>query len=149
MLSLNLPKYEAKIERNGEKLRIWDALRRRYVALTPEEWVRQHFLHFLIHYKNYPAALLGNEITLQLHGMKRRCDTVLYDRTTAPRMILEYKAPHIAINQKVFDQVSRYNLVLQVDYLVVSNGLEHYCCRMDYTNQSYSFLKEIPDYGML
>lgn len=149
MLSLNLPKYEAKIERKSEKVRIWDALRRRYVTLTPEEWVRQHFIHFLIGYKHYPSALLANEITLQLNGMKRRCDTVLYDRTMTPRMIIEYKAPHIAIDQKVFDQISRYNLVLRVDYLVVSNGLQHYCCRMNYSDQSYSFLREIPEYGTL
>lgn len=149
MLSLNLPKYEAKIERKSEKVRIWDALRQRYVTLTPEEWVRQHFIHFLIRYKHYPSALLANEITLQLNGMKRRCDTVLYDRTMTPRMIIEYKAPHIAIDQKVFDQISRYNLVLRVDYLVVSNGLQHYCCRMNYSDQSYSFLREIPEYDTL
>lgn len=149
MLSLNLPKYEAKFEKRGGKTQIWDVLRRRYVSLTPEEWVRQHFIHYLTIHKGYPAPLLANEVTLLLHGMKRRCDTILYDRTPAPRMILEYKAPHIAISQKVFDQISRYNLVLRVDYLIVSNGIEHYCCKMDYVNQSYSFLEQIPDYQAL
>ncbi len=149
MFSLNLPKYEVKIERKEEKTQIWDFLRRRYVALTPEEWVRQHFLHFLTTYKEYPSSLLANEVTLQLNGMRRRCDTVLYDRTPAPQMIIEYKAPHIPINQKVFDQISRYNLVLRVDYLIVSNGMEHYCCKMDYSRQSYQFLNEIPDYKLL
>ncbi len=149
MLSLNLPKYEVKVERRGEKAYIWDSLRRQYIALTPEEWVRQHFVQFLVTHKSYPAALLANEVTLQLNGMKRRCDTVLYDRTVKPRMIIEYKAPEVAITQKVFDQIGRYNLVLQVDYLVVSNGLEHYCCKMDYTGQSYAFLKDIPGYGDL
>ncbi len=138
-----------KVDRSGDKLRIWDLLRRRYVSLTPEEWVRQHFTHFLIQHKKYPSALLANEITLQLNGMKRRCDTVLYDRNVTPRMIIEYKAPHIPIDQKVFDQISRYNLVLHVDYLLVSNGMEHYCCRMNYTDQTYCFLTEIPEYALL
>ncbi len=135
--------------RRDGKVRIWDCLRRRYVALTPEEWVRQHFVHFLIEHKSYPAALLANEVSLQLNGMSRRCDTVLYDRSAQPRMIIEYKAPHIAIDQHVFDQIYRYNLVLQVDYLIVSNGLSHYCCAIDYNQKSYTFLPQIPDYQAL
>ena len=116
MFDLNLPKYEAKIIRRNEKHYIWDCLRRRYIALTPEEWVRQHFVHYLIEYKSYPAALLANEVSLRLHGMSRRCDTVLYDREVRPRMIIEYKAPHIPVTQQVFDQICRYNFVLQVDW---------------------------------
>lgn len=146
MLSLNLPPYATKIAVRDGKNAIWDIIRRKYVALTPEEWVRQHFVHFLIEHKGYPASLLANEVALTLNGTSRRCDTVLYDRALSPRMIIEYKAPHIPITQKVFDQICRYNLVFHVDYLIVSNGLSHYCCRMDYERQSYEFLTNIPEY---
>lgn len=149
MLSLNLPPYATKIAVRDGKNTIWDIIRRKYVALTPEEWVRQHFVHFLVEHKGYPASLLANEVALTLNGTSRRCDTVLYDRTLSPRMIIEYKAPHIPITQKVFDQISRYNLVFRVDYLIVSNGLSHYCCRMDYARQSYQFLTDVPDYSEL
>ena len=149
MLSLNLPPYATKIAVRNGKNTIWDVIRRKYVALTPEEWVRQHFVHFLIEHKGYPASLLANEVALTLNGTSRRCDTVLYDRTLSPRMIIEYKAPHIPITQKVFDQICRYNLVFRVDYLIVSNGLSHYCCRMDYAHQSYEFLTDVPEYGEL
>ncbi len=146
MLSLNLPVFDAKINvRNGKNV-IFDTIRRRYVALTPEEWVRQHFVHFLIAYKGYPSSLLANEVMIKLNGMNRRCDTVLYRRDLSARMIVEYKAPDVEISQTVFEQISRYNIALKVDYLIVSNGLEHYCCRMDYSRQSYSFLHDIPDY---
>ena len=149
MLSLYLPLYATKIAVRDGKNSIWDIIRRKYVALTPEEWVRQHFVHFLVEHKGYPVSLLANEVALVLNGTSRRCDTVLYDRTLSPRMIMEYKAPHIPITQKVFDQISRYNLVFRVDYLIVSNGLSHYCCRMDYENHSYQFLSDIPEYGEL
>ena len=149
MLSLNLPPYATKIALRDGKNAIWDIIRRKYVALTPEEWVRQHFVHFLIEHKGYPVSLLANEVALTLNGTSRRCDTVLYDRTLSPRMIIEYKAPHIPITQKVFDQISRYNLVFRVDYLIVSNGLSHYCCRMDYASNSYQFLAEVPEYGVV
>ena len=149
MLSLNLPPYATKISVRDGKNAIWDIIRRKYVALTPEEWVRQHFVHFLIEHKGYPVSLLANEVALTLNGTSRRCDTVLYDRTLSPRMIIEYKAPHISITQKVFDQIYRYNLVFHVDYLIVTNGLSHYCCRMNYENNSYQFLTDVPEYGEL
>ncbi|MEG1545703.1 MAG: type I restriction enzyme HsdR N-terminal domain-containing protein [Bacteroides sp.] len=149
MLSLNLPKYDTKIAIKDGKDVIFDVIRRRYVALTPEEWVRQHFIHFLIAHKGYPLSLMANEVLLNLNGMKKRCDTVLYQRNLSPKMIIEYKAPHIEISQKVFSQISNYNLVLKVDYLIVSNGIDHYCCKMDYNNQSYLFLPDIPDYDSL
>lgn len=149
MLLLNLPKYATKITiRNGKKL-IFDVLRHRYVALTPEEWVRQHFIHFLIAHKGYPSTLMANEVLLNLNGTKKRCDTVLYRRDLSARMIIEYKAPHIEITQAVFNQISNYNLVLKVDYLIVSNGISHYCCKMDYVSQSYTFLEDIPMYEFL
>lgn len=149
MLLLNLPKYETKIAiREGKKV-IFDIIRKRYVALTPEEWVRQHFIHFLIIHKGYPSALMANEVLLNLNGTKKRCDTVLYKRDLSAKMIIEYKAPQIEITQAVFNQITNYNFVLKVDYLIVSNGINHYCCKMDYVNQTYVFLEDIPDYNLL
>ncbi len=149
MLELNLPPFEKKITKKDDKPFILDVIRRQYVALTPEEWVRQHFVHFLIEHKGYPQSLMGNEVQLKLNGMSRRCDTVVYDRSLHPRVIIEYKAPTVNITQKVFDQICRYNMVLQVDYLIVSNGLVHYCSKVDYPTRSYSFLQDIPAYENL
>lgn len=149
MLSLNLPAFDTKIAVRDGKNTIFDPIRRRYVALTPEEWVRQHFVHFLIAHKGYPASLMANEVLLHLNGTKKRCDTVLYKRDLSAWMIVEYKAPYIEITQAVFDQITRYNMVLKVEYLVVSNGMQHYCCRLDYEKQSYCFLQDIPLYEEL
>lgn len=146
MIQLNLPPYAIKLAGNKEKPTIFDILRRKYVALTPEEWVRQHFVHFLTEHKGYPATLLANEVNLQVGDKQLRADSVLYDTSLHPRMIMEYKAPHIAINQQVFNQISVYNMLLHVDFLVVSNGMEHYCCQMDYEHNSYAFLPDIPRY---
>ncbi len=147
MMKLNLPAYEVKLSGSKERPKIWDILRRKYVALTPEEWVRQHFVHFLVEQKHYPAALLGNEIQLKVGDKVLRADSVLYTRSLQPQMIIEYKAPHIPITQKVFDQISVYNMLLHVDYLLVSNGIDHYICKMDYEGKKYLFLEDIPDYG--
>ncbi|MBR5612782.1 MAG: type I restriction enzyme HsdR N-terminal domain-containing protein [Bacteroidaceae bacterium] len=149
MLPLNLPSYPAKIlKRNGKNV-IFDPLRQKYVALTPEEWVRQHFVHFLTDFKGYPKGLLANEIQLDLNGTKKRCDTVLFNKDLSARMIVEYKAPNIEITQAVFDQITRYNMVLKVEYLIVSNGIRHYCCRIDYNTLKYTFLPDIPSYTEL
>jgi hypothetical protein len=147
--ALNLPPYAVRLGGTKEKPTIFDVLRRKHVALTPEEWVRQHFVHFLMEQKGYPRTLLANEVELHVGDKRLRCDTLLYNRSLEPRMIIEYKAPGIALQQRVFDQISVYNFLLHVDYLVVSNGLEHYCCRMDYERQQYSFLQEIPAYEEL
>ncbi len=149
MFRLNLPTYEIKIAQRGNKKLIFDFLRRKYVALTPEEWVRQHFVHYLIEHKGYPAGLIGNEVELNVGEKKLRCDTILYNKVAQPQMIIEYKAPQIKLQQKTFDQISAYNLLLKVDYLIVSNGMQHVCCRMDYDNQKYCFLDDIPDYQNL
>jgi hypothetical protein len=146
MQQLNLPTFDRKIIQKDDKPFILDIIRRQYVALTPEEWVRQHFVHFLIEHKGYPQSLMANEVQLKLNGMSRRCDTVVYDRTLRPRVIVEYKAPTVNITQQVFDQISRYNIVLQVDYLIVSNGLVHYCCKVDKMTGTYAFMQEIPEY---
>ena len=149
MQELNLPRYEISVKRNGEHLTIFDFLRRRHVALTPEEWVRQHFVHFLVEHKGYPKGLLANEVELSVGEKNLRCDSILYDPSLKPRMIVEYKAPSVVVTQKVFQQIATYNLLLHVDYLVVSNGLTHYCVKMDYDNQKYLFLDDIPDYKNL
>ena len=121
-----------------------DSSRLRQVVLTPEEWVRQHFVDYMIKEKQFPASLMANEIGLELNNTRRRCDTVVFDRTGNPMMIIEYKAPGIVISQKVFDQIVRYNHVFHAPYLVVT----HYCCRIDYDTHTYTFLREIPDYTL-
>lgn len=149
MLSLNLPAFDAKITVRDGKNVIFDPIRRRYVALTPEEWVRQHFVNFLIAHKGYPRELMANEVPITLNGTRKRCDTVLYRRDLSARMIIEYKAPDVEITQTVFNQIMRYNMVLRVEYLIISNGIQHYCCQMDYTRNQYLFLSDIPDYYQL
>ena len=146
---LNLPPYNISIRQHGGRDQIFDVLRRKFVALTPEEWVRQHFIHFLVDHKGYPASLLANEVQLRVGDKTVRADSVLYDTSLRPLMIVEYKAPSIALTQKVFDQISVYNLLLHVDYLVVSNGIEHHCVKMDYENEKYLFLEDIPEYKNL
>ena len=147
--TLNLPTYDAKISEENGKRRIFDPLRKCHVALTPEEWVRQHFVHYLAEHKGYPASLMANEVSITLNGMNRRCDTVIYDKALRPRVIIEYKAPTVKITKEVFAQISRYNLTLRVDYLIISNGVQHYCCRMDYGKQSFTFLQDIPEYSRI
>ena len=149
MTPLNLPPYDYRLRTLKGRQMILDNLRHRFVALTPEEWVRQHFVHFLVDHKGYPSALLGNEVALQIGDKTLRADTVLYTPTIQPRMIVEYKAPTIEITQKVFDQIVAYNLLLHADYLIVSNGMQHLCCRMDYEQNTYHFLEEIPAYSEL
>ena len=140
MLKLNIPPFQMKLSGTQERPKILDILRRKFVALTPEEWVRQHFIHFLIEHKGYPSALMANEVALSCGNKQLRADTVLYDRDLNARMIIEYKAP------TMFEQVTAYNFLLHVDYLIVSNGLTHYCCKMNYENNSYMLLTSIPDY---
>lgn len=149
MTNLNLPPVDLKLSIVNGKRMIYDILRKKSIQVTPEEWVRQHFVHFLINEKSYPSSLMANEVLLNFNGMDRRCDTVVYDRNLIPQLIVEYKAPHIDIDQKVFDQICRYNFVLRVGYLIVSNGIQHYCCKIDYENKTYSFIKDIPMYDEL
>ncbi len=149
MEPLNLPPYDVNLKEEKGRQLIFDVLRRRYVTLTPEEWVRQHFVHYLLEHKGYPKGLLCNEVELRLGEKKLRCDSLLYNQLMQPLMIIEYKSPNIALTQRVFDQISVYNMLLHVDYLIVSNGLQHYCCQMDYERRQYQFLKEIPEYKTL
>lgn len=149
MNRINLPPYPIKLREQGGKRQIFDFLRRKYVSLTPEEWVRQHFVHYLVAHKGYPQGLLANEVELRVGDKRLRCDTVLYDKALQPVMIIEYKAPDVELTQRVFEQIAAYNALLRVDFLVVSNGCQHYCCRMDYEKGGWTFLQDIPDYAML
>ena len=149
-MTLNLPRrnFNVKVTPQGNRV-IFDRLRRRFVTLTPEEWVRQNFVEFLIADRGFPAGLMSNEMSLTQNSISRRCDTVVTDHHGSPMVIVEYKAPSIKITQTVFDQICRYNMVLQAQYLIVSNGLQHYCCKIDYTHNSYSFLPDVPSYNAL
>lgn len=148
---LNLPAFGARVRPDADSVRggleIYDALRRKWVALTPEEWVRQNFVNFLVAERGYPSALMANEVEIKLNGLSRRCDTVVYDTRLQPRVVVEYKAPSVAITQKVFDQIARYNIVVNAGVLIVSNGLRHYCCRFD--GEGYRFLRDVPPYAQL
>lgn len=143
---LNLPSVPLRLKEEGEHTKVFDPLRQKWVVLTPEEWVRQHFTAWLTSEFHYPAALTSNEIGIEVNGTRKRCDTVVFRREGTPLLIVEYKAPEIKITQDVFDQIVRYNMQLRAEYLIVSNGLNHYCCKIDYAANSYHFIPRIPDY---
>lgn len=147
MQALNLPPYEFRTKKENRNLRIFDEVRKKYVALTPEEWVRQHFIMYLIKEKQVPASLIILEKKIIMNSMSRRPDILIHDRQGKAIMIVECKAPEVKISQDTFDQVARYNSVLHVPFLAVTNGLQHYCCRMDYDSSSYDFLEDIPAYA--
>ena len=149
MQKLNLPEYSFRIRTTEGKTYIFDSLRKKFVRLTPEEWVRQNFVQFLISEKNYSASLIAVETAVNVNNNPQRADLVVFDRSGNPLLVAEFKAPEIKINQQTFDQIVRYNMQLKVRFLIVSNGLEHYCCRIDYDDNSYVFLKEIPDFSRI
>jgi hypothetical protein len=146
MQSLNLPQYQPRLSTKNGKTFIFDPLRRKEVTLTPEEWVRQHFVHYLITARSYPPERIANEVSINVNSTSKRCDTVVYDDYLKPLAIIEYKAPDVTITNEVFDQVSRYNSALRVPCLMVSNGLTHYCCFIDYLTMEYRFMENIPKY---
>jgi len=143
---LNLPQYSFRIREKLEKKLIFDNFRRRWVALTPEEWVRQNFVRYLTEEKHFPVSLVAIERSLKINQRDFRTDIVLFSKTGNPLVVVECKAPEVKISQLVFDQIARYNLDLRVSYLIVTNGLSHYCCRFDQTLLTYTFLPVIPDY---
>ena len=146
MEKLNLPEYTFRIATVDGKTQIFDGIRKKYVTLTDEEWVRQNFIMYLISEKNYPASLISIEKSLQVNRMEKRADIVVYGKDLKPKVIVECKAPSVAISQEVFDQVARYNIPLKVDYLIVTNGLIHYCCKIDFNKNEYTFINEVPDF---
>lgn len=148
-MQLNLPVYSFRTTQKEGRSFIFDGYRRRWVKLTPEEWVRQHFVRYLTEEKNFPASLMALERSLRFNQQDFRADVVVFSTSGLPLLVVECKAPEVKITQKVFDQIVRYNFNFQVDFLIVTNGLSHFCCHIDKINQTYEFLKEIPDYNML
>jgi hypothetical protein len=149
MEKLNLPTYSFNIKLIEQRKYIFDFIRKKFVILTPEEWVRQNFLKYLVEEKKYPASLITVEKEFKLNKLSKRCDALIYNREGNPILIVECKAASVKIDQKVFDQIARYNMQLNVDFLVVTNGLQHFCCKIDYEKQEYYFLKDIPEYDQL
>jgi len=144
MQKLDLPEYKFKYRSEGSKTLILDDIRKKYVAMTPEEWVRQNFLKYLITEKKYPASLIIVEAALKLNTLKKRCDAVVYNNCGKPLLIVECKAPEVDVTQKTFDQIARYNMTYKVNYLIVTNGIKHFCCRIDFKKMNYIFLESIP-----
>ena len=149
MKKLNLPQYPIKLkEENGQQF-IFDAFRKKYLIHTPEEWVRQNFIHYLIYEKGFASSLIAIEKGLKLNELQKRADAVVYDKNAQPIVLIECKAPHIKINQETFEQIARYNRVFKVPYLVVTNGMKHYCAKINFIDNTFEFLKEIPHYKEL
>jgi hypothetical protein len=146
MQELNLPFFEFNIKQEATHVSIFDVFRKKYVVLTPEEWVRQNFLQYLLQHKNYPISLIALEASLKYNKLKKRADILIYNKQGQPHMMIECKAPTIKISQDTFDQVARYNMIFKVKYLVVTNGMEHFCCEMNYSENTYLYLKTIPLY---
>jgi hypothetical protein len=144
---LQLPPYPFKITDDNGKLTLFDDIRKKHILLTPEEWVRQHFVQYLINQKGYPKSLIKLEGGLKLHGKARRTDIVVFNNEGERILLIECKAPSVNIDQKVFDQVARYNMVHKVGLLAVSNGLKHYYCRINFESRDYKFIEELPSYG--
>jgi type I site-specific restriction endonuclease len=147
MYDLNFPNYHFKFEKRDGKIYIFDALRRQYIHLTPEEWVRQHTLQYLIQDKQYPKSLIAVEKQLVINQTKRRFDIVVFDRQMQPYLLVECKAPYINIDQKTFDQANQYNWLLKAPYLFLTNGLKHYICQINFEENTYQLLKELPQYN--
>lgn len=146
LLPLNLPAHPFRITNQNGQLFVFDEIRKKKLVLTPEEWVRQHFVQFLILQKKYPKSLIQLEGGLKYNGMAKRSDILVYNRQGEKQLLIECKAPTIKINQSVFDQIARYNFVHRVPLLAVSNGLQHYFCRIDFENKSYEFLPDLPEF---
>ncbi len=146
MQKLNFPEYSFRFKSSENKTLVFDEIRKKFVVLTPEEWVRINLVQFLIKEKNYPKSLINVEKQLKLNNTVKRYDVVVFNNDGSIFLIVECKAPTIAITQDTFDQVARYNLALEAQFLMVSNGLEHYYCKMDFEEKRYVFLESIPDY---
>ena len=146
MQELNLPSYQFRLRKEKDQFQIFDEIRKKYVALTPEEWVRQHFVMFLVNVKQVPASLMILEKRIVLNTMSRRPDILVHNNKGEPVMIVECKGPEVDISQDVFDQIARYNSVIKARYLVVTNGMKHYCCQMNPGDNTYHFLQDVPAY---
>jgi len=148
MKKLNLPHYPIKVKEDKGKQYIFDSIRKKYLVLTPEEWVRQNFIQYLIHDKKYPLALIEIEKGLTLNELQKRADALVY-KNSKPLVLIEFKAPKVKITQEVFEQIGRYNSVFKVPYLIVSNGLQHYCAKINFEKNTFEFLDGVPMYDTL
>ena len=144
---LNLPNYPLRIKEENGISYIFDEIRKKYLVLTPEEWVRQHLVQFLILEKKYPRSLIQLEGGLKLNGMQKRSDILLFNNLGEKILLVECKAPSVKISQDTFDQIARYNFIHQVRWLLVSNGLEHFCCEIDFETKTYRFAEDLPEYS--
>ena len=147
MKLLNFPTYSFRFKNSENKTYIFDEIRKKFIILTPEEWVRQNTLHYLIQDKKYSKSYINVEKLVKVNDINKRYDIVVYKPNGTIFLLIECKAPDIIISQKTFDQIAQYNLVLQADYLMVTNGLNHYFCQMDFENKKYTFLKELPHFS--
>ncbi len=148
MQQLNFKNYLFRF-RNADRVSIFDEIRKKFIILTPEEWVRQHVVHFLLHEKKYPKSLINVEKALTINGLTKRYDVVVFNTDGSIFILVECKAPQIKITQTVFDQIARYNMTMKSELLMVTNGNDHYYCRMDYPNEKYVFLADLPEYANL
>lgn len=146
MQQLNFPAYQFRIKSSENKTSIFDQIRKKFIVLTPEEWVRQHTINFLIKEKKYPKSLINVEKKIDINGLTKRYDIIIFKPDGSIQIIVECKSATTPITQQTFDQIARYNLALKGDYLMVTNGLQHYYCQLDYEQQQYIFLKDVPDY---
>ena len=146
MIKLNFPSYTFRFKNSENKVAIFDEIRKKFVVLTPEEWVRQHVVQYLLVEKKYPKSLINVEKLVKVNGLNKRYDVVVFQPNGEIFMLIECKAPEVAISQETFDQIAQYNLKLNAQYLMVTNGLNHYFCQMDFENEKYVFLKEAPDF---
>ena len=146
MTNLNLPEYKFRITKREGKEYIFDIIRKKFVSLTPEEWVRQNFLRYMIEELHFPVSLVSMESHMKWNQMQKRTDILFHGAAGRPVLLVECKAPKVKITQDTFDQAAVYNLKLKVEYLVVTNGLSHYCCQIDHENKKFCFLKSIPEY---
>jgi len=147
--NLNFPKYGFKLKKSNNSIQIFDSIRKKWVIITPEEWVRQHIIQYLILEKEYPTSLIAVEMSINVNQTAKRCDIVLFNRDAKPLVIVECKAPSVELTQKTFDQAAVYNMTLMVDYLLITNGINHYFCKVDFVNKKYDFVKEIPRFEEL
>lgn len=146
MLKLNFPTYPFRFKNSENKVSIFDEIRKKFIILTPEEWVRQHVVHYLINEKKYPKSLINVEKVLTINKLRRRYDVVVFNPDGSIHILVECKAPEVKISQATFDQIARYNMTMKARFLNVTNGLNHYYCQMDFENEKYEFLQSLPDY---
>jgi hypothetical protein len=146
MKKLNFPVYSFRFKNSENKVAIFDEIRKKFILLTPEEWVRQHTIQFLLNENQYPKSYINVEKLIKINDLSKRYDVVVFHPNGEIFLLIECKAPEVQITQQTFDQIARYNLVLNAKYLMVTNGLNHYFCQMDFENEKYVFLKELPEY---